>query len=115
MVCMGFIIYLLPGGIGEIFSVGMEHDKFALAEVNNGIAEAQSWNLSFSEKTGSMMLVLGLMWYMTEFCSSQNIVQRYVAAKSTKEAKRAMFICAAASVPIWAFFMFLGPVTWPHC
>ncbi len=108
VVCMGFIVYLLPGGLGEIFSVASEHGKFALSEVTDGVAAPQSWSLSLSEKTTTMMLVLGLMWYLTEYCSSQNVVQRYVAAKSTKEAKRAMFICAAASVPIWAFFMFLG-------
>ena len=108
LVCMVYIVAHLPGGLSEIFSVASEHGKFALAEVNNGVAQAPSWALSFSEKTVTMMLLLGLMAYLTEYCSNQNIVQRYVAAKSTKEAKRAMFICTAASVPIWAFFMFLG-------
>jgi solute:Na+ symporter, SSS family len=108
LICMVYIVGHLPGGLGEIFSVASEHGKFALAEVNNGVAEAPSWGLSFSEKTITMMLLLGLMAYLTEYCSNQNIVQRYVATKSTKEARRAMFICAATSVPIWAFFMFLG-------
>ncbi len=108
LICMGYIVSHLPGGLGQIFEVAGEHNKFALAEVTNGVAAPQSWGLSLSTKTTSMMLVLGLMWYLTEFASSQNVVQRYVAAKSTREARKAMFICAGASVPIWAFFMFLG-------
>lgn len=108
VICLSFIVYQLPGGFGEIFDVAATHNKFTLSEVNDGVATAPSWGLSLSEKTATMMLVLGLMWYLTEFSSSQNVVQRYVAAKSTKEARRAMLICAGSSVPIWAFFMFLG-------
>ncbi len=108
LICMGYIVSHLPGGLGQIFEVASAHNKFALSEVTDGVTAAQTWNLSLSEKTSTMMLVLGLMWYITEFCSSQNVVQRYVAAKSSKEARRAMYICAASCVPIWAFFMFLG-------
>lgn len=108
LVCMGYIVSHLPGGLGQVFEVAAGHHKFALAEVTDGVAAAQTWSLSLSEKTTTMMLILGLMWYLTEYCSSQNVVQRYVAAKSMKEARKAMFICAGASVPIWAFFMFLG-------
>jgi SSS family solute:Na+ symporter len=59
-------------------------------------------------KTGTMMLILGLVMWLTEYCASQNTVQRYCAAKSTKDARKAMLVCVCASLPIWAFFMFLG-------
>jgi SSS family solute:Na+ symporter len=108
LICMGYIVGHLSGGLGQIFEVAGEHNKFAFAEVVNGQVDQTSWSLSFSEKTGTMMLILGLMGYLTEYCSNQNVVQRYVSAKSDKEARRAMYICAGAALPIWAFFMFLG-------
>ena len=45
---------------------------------------------------------------MTEYSSNQNVVQRYCASKSTHEARKAMLVCVVSSLPIWAFYMFLG-------
>ena len=108
VICMAYILDHLPGGLAQVIDVATGHHKFAFAEVTDGVVQKTSWGLSLTQKTGTMMLLLGLMGYLTEFASSQNVVQRYVAAKSTREARKAMFICAGASVPIWAFFMFLG-------
>jgi SSS family solute:Na+ symporter len=55
-----------------------------------------------------MMLLVGLTNWLTEYSSNQNTVQRYCASKSIREARKAMWVCVCASVPIWAFFMFLG-------
>lgn len=55
-----------------------------------------------------MLLLFGLVVFLTEYCSSQNVVQRYCASRSARDARKAMYYCAAVSVPMWAFFMFLG-------
>jgi len=102
------IVDLLPGGLGQIFDVASDHGKFAFSEWKDGKAQPVDWGLALSTKTGTMMLLFGLTAWLTEYSANQNTVQRYCAAKSTKEARRAMYICAASSLPIWAFYMFLG-------
>ncbi|MDX1334542.1 MAG: sodium:solute symporter, partial [Gammaproteobacteria bacterium] len=102
------IVDLLPGGLGQIFDVASDHGKFAFSEWKDGKAQPVDWGLALSTKTGTMMLLFGLTAWLTEYSANQNTVQRYCAAKINKEARRAMYICAASSLPIWAFYMFLG-------
>ena len=108
VVCVGVIVAKLPGGLGQIFEVAAADGKFAFAELKDGALEAVPWGVSFQHKTVLMMLFLGLTNWLTEYASNQNVVQRYCASKSAKEARRAMWVCCCSSVPIWAFFMFLG-------
>ncbi|MDA0787930.1 MAG: sodium:solute symporter [Proteobacteria bacterium] len=108
IVTIAVIIDLLPGGLAQIFEVAQHHGKLSFSELENGELRPVSWSLSLSEKTASMMLLIGLVSWLTEYSSNQNTVQRFNAARSAEEAKRAMYICAAVSLPVWAFFMFLG-------
>ena len=108
VVCVGIIAHRLPGGFGQIFSVAAAHGKFGFSEWADGKLRPISWGLSLQHKTGTMLLLLGLVAWLTEYSANQNVIQRYCASKSVHEARKAMFVCAFASVPIWAFFMFLG-------
>ncbi|MEX1032395.1 MAG: hypothetical protein WDZ30_03470, partial [Cellvibrionaceae bacterium] len=85
-----------------------EHGKLSYADCQNGETLPLSRDLSMLNKTGTMMLVLGLVSWLTEYGTNQNVVQRYVAARSDREARKAVWICVLASLPIWAFYMFLG-------
>ena len=105
---LAVIVDTLPGGLGQIFSVAAAEGKFAFAEFSNNTLQPVSWDLSLSEKSGSMMLLVGLIHFLTEYSGNQNVVQRYCASKSSKEARKAMYICAFSSIPIWSFYMFLG-------
>lgn len=83
-----------------------EHVKVELVS-GRGIRQA-SFGLSLTEKTIWVMLLIGLTNWLAEYSSNQNVVQRYAAAKSAKEARRASWICCCFSVPTWVLFMFLG-------
>lgn len=108
ILCLGVILSRLPGGMGELISVAAEHGKFAFAAVKEGNIQPTQWNFTFAEKTVSMLLLLGFVNYLTEYTANQMVVQRYCAAGSTQEARRAMWVCVWSSLPIWAFYMFLG-------
>ncbi len=108
IVCLAVIVLSLPGGLEQIFSVASEHGKLAFAEFKNGQLTPVDWRFSLQEKTGLMMLILGLTAWLTEYSGNQNTVQRFCASKSDHEARKAMFVCAFSSLPIWAFYMFLG-------
>lgn len=106
--CLGVIVSKLPGGLSQIFAVAGEHGKFAFADMVDGKLAPVPWGLSLERKTATMMLILGLTSWLTEYSANQNVVQRYATARSVREARKAMWVCACSSVPIWAFFMFLG-------
>ncbi len=106
--CLAVIIMNLPGGLEQIFSMATEHGKLAFAELRDGQLVPVGWSLSLQDKTGSMLLLLGLTAWLTEYSANQNTVQRFCASKSDAEARKAMFVCAFSSLPIWAFYMFLG-------
>ena len=106
--CLWVIIDALPGGLGQIFDVADEFNKLSFSVLENGNLNAVGWEIRFDEKTISMMLFIGLIAWLTEYSSNQNTIQRYCASKSTSEARKAMFIAVLSSLPIWAFYMFLG-------
>jgi SSS family solute:Na+ symporter len=106
--CIVVIIWSLPGGLMEILEVATREHKLSFRDLEGGELRPIGWGFSLQEKTGSMMLLMGLMLWLTEYSANQNTVQRYAASRSTREARKAMLICVLASVPIWAFFMFLG-------
>lgn len=108
LVSLGMIVYLLPGGLGQILSVALADGKLAIAELADGRLQPVSWQLSLHSKTGTMMLLIGLTNWLTEYSGNQNTVQRYCAAKSMREARKGMLVLVCSSLPIWAFYMFLG-------
>ena len=108
LLCLWVIIDALPGGLGQIFEVANQFDKLSFSVLEDGTLKAVGWEVRFDEKTITMMLFIGLIAWLTEYSSNQNTVQRYCAAKSTHEARKAMFVAVCSSLPIWAFYMFLG-------
>ena len=106
--CLWIIIDALPGGFTQVVDVATRDGKLGFSAWANGELKPVSWDISLLNKTGTMMLLLGLTTWLTEYSSNQNTVQRFCAAKSTAEAKKGLWVVALASLPIWAFYMFLG-------
>ena len=109
-----FVIALHLGGpfegLAEIVRVAVADGKFQFAEYmkETGQLRPVAWGFSLTEKTVLLMLLMGLGDWLAEYSSNQNVVQRYCACRSTKDARIAMWICCWFSVPTWALFMFLG-------
>lgn len=112
IVCLWIIVDMLPGGLAQIIDTASAAGKLSFAEWRDGKAAAPRWDFSLSEKTATMMLLIGLTAWLTEYSSNQNTVQRYCASASMREARRGMLVCVLASLPIWAFYMFLGTALW---
>ncbi len=108
LLCLAVVVYYLPGGFEQIFNDALAQGKLSFSELVNGELIPISWELSLSKKTGSMMLLFGLTIWLTMYSSEQATIQRYCASKSIKEARKGMLWVVLASLPIWAFFMFLG-------
>ncbi len=108
LLCLAVIIYKLPGGLSQIFEVANAHSKFALASLVDGKPLPMSWGLNLGEKTIPLMVMMSATFFLTEYATAQHFVQRYCAARSTREARKAMLVQVAIAMPIWLFYMFLG-------
>lgn len=112
LLCIWVVVEALPGGLGQVFREASAAGKFALAEFDNGTPQPVRWQPSLSEKTVTMMLLIGLTNWLTEYSSNQNTVQRYCASRSMKEARRGLWVYLFTALPVWAFYMLLGTALW---
>ncbi|MFV0415928.1 MAG: sodium:solute symporter family transporter [Chthoniobacterales bacterium] len=92
----------IDGGISGMWSVASAGNKFSLGPME--------WNLS--ERTFWTMLIVGATHWVSGFIADQNVVQRYLAASSLHEARKATAISTVLSLPTWAFFFLLGTTLW---
>jgi solute:Na+ symporter, SSS family len=95
---IGYMLYAIPGHFAEVLAVGAADNKFSLGPTHFTLSERTLW----------IMMLSGLLHFGTEYAGNQNVVQRYLASKSTREARKASVICVFASVPTWIAFFFLG-------
>ena len=98
ILCFVLISRDLPGGFDQIIEVGIEHNKFSLGSFD--------WDLT--RRTFWTVLILGLVNWITIYSGDQNMIQRYAAAKSTREARKAALIFSVTSLPMWTMFFFVG-------
>ena len=109
------VLWNMPGGISTVFHVAWQDSKFILGDpdpVTKQLTPSPVFPRSLGEiwstKTVAMVILYGFFNWMTEYSSNQNVVQKYCAAKTIGDARRAMWINCLCSLPTWTYFMFLG-------
>ena len=108
LLILGTILYRMPGGIGQVLEIGHADGKFLFTELRDGGLEAIPWGFSLRRKTVVMLLLVGLFQWLGEYSTNQEVIQKYCAAKTAREARRAMWLNCLFCVPTWGYFMFLG-------
>ncbi|WNH11269.1 sodium:solute symporter [Thalassobellus suaedae] len=98
IVCIGYMLFSMPEGPSQIFTIAADHDKFSLG----------SFNLDLSKPTFWVVLVYGVFINLQNFGIDQNYVQRYMVLKSDKEAQKSALIGGLIYLPISALFLFIG-------
>ncbi len=105
IVVLGFLIYLMPGGLGAAWDLAMQKGKLSLGNPEFKLADKTSlW----------VMSLYGFFWYLQKYTGDQTIVQRYLVAKSDRDALRGVALGALLCVPIWALFMLIGTLVWAY-
>ena len=98
VICVLLLLFLPEGGPTEIMRIAGENNKIDFGPY--------LWD--FTELTFVVMVFNGIFYALQKYGTDQTIVQRYLAAKNDREAKKAAYIGVLMSVPIWALFMFIG-------
>jgi len=96
--CIILMLLDMPEGAGRVIEIANEHNKFSLGDFGPSVAEATFW----------VVLIYGVFINLNNFGIDQNFVQRYIAARSDREAKKSLWIGAMLYVPISAVFFFIG-------
>lgn len=98
ILCVGFIVMSLEGGIGEIISVGSNNKKFNILDFDFEWSSPNFWIVVF----GSFFTNL------TTYGSDQTMVQRYFTTKSTKDATRSIWTIVLIGFALGWLFFFMG-------
>ena len=102
IVCLLTVLFTLPEGASQILSTAWQGGKFSWG----------NWEFSLLQNNVWLYLIAGSIWTVQNFCTNQNMVQRYLLARSDREAKRAAVAGISACLPVWLIFMFLGACLW---
>lgn len=109
LLIMGTLLWRMPGGVSSLLQVGVQDGKFLFGEADpEGRIRSIPWALTFSHKNVVFLLVVGVLQWLTDYVTNQEVIQRYCAARSTRDAQRAIWICCWACLPTWGYFMLVG-------
>ena len=98
LLCLGILLFRPEAGPVETM-----HQAFTMGKIDVG-----PYNFSLSDLTIWVMIINGAFYALQKYGTDQTIVQRYLAAKSDKDAKKAAYIGVFASVSVWTLFMLIG-------
>lgn len=105
VVVIGVLISIMPGGALAALNLASEHHKMSLGSFH--------FNLSANDNFW-VMLLYGAFWYLQKYAADQTLVQRYLVAKSDREALKGVVLGAVLCVPAWTAFMLVGTLLWAY-
>ncbi len=92
------IIASIQGGFSAIWDIASENRRLGFGP----------YELNFVKLTFLVMVLNGIFYAIQKYGTDQTIVQRYLTARSDKDAIKASLMGVFLSVPVWALFMFIG-------
>lgn len=101
---VGFILLKAPGGAAAVIETASQAGKFTLVE------GTFDW-----ERMGVVVLVcFGLNFYLQKYVSDQTVVQRFLVARTDRQATRALWTSSLVIMAVWILFMGLGALLWSY-
>lgn len=98
LACLILIVVSMPEGPGQIIEVGREFDKFSFGSFGTDLTEATFW----------VIFMYGLFINLQNFGIDQNYVQRYMSARTEKEAKKSTWMGSLLYIPVSLLFFMIG-------
>ena len=101
-ICLGYLLFLPPGGPATIWNVAWQSHKISLG----------STAMDLDQPTMLVLGLYGFFFYLQRFTADQTVVQRYLVAKSDKAAIRGIVTGTLLCIPVWSLFMLIGTLCW---
>ena len=98
VVCAATLMFDMPGGPGQLFSVANAGHKFSLGSFSPDLKTETFW----------VVLLFGLVTNLQNFGVDQGYVQRYVASRSEREARKSVWLASLLYPPVALLFLFIG-------
>lgn len=115
VVCLIAVVAEIQGGMGELFLVSTEHQKFSLGPLvdpDQGHSFLETVKFQVSTSTFWVILLFGLVTHLQNFGIDQGFIQRYATAQSDAEAGRSVWLGGLGFIPLSAAFFFIGTALW---
>lgn len=87
---------------GAMFHLLALHHKTSLGSFGFNLAQPTFWTLA----------LYGIFFYLQKYTADQTVVQRYLAARTDREALHGAVLGGALCVPVWTAFMLIGSLLW---
>ena len=98
VVCGIVLLFSMPEGPGQLFTIAMDNDKFSLGSFKPDLTSSTFW----------VVLAYGIMINLQNYSIDQNYVQRYMAAKNEREAQKSAVFGSLLYIPVSMLFLFIG-------
>jgi solute:Na+ symporter, SSS family len=102
LTCLGIALFRPPGGPSAVLETAWTGGKFGLG----------NWSFSWVTANVWIYLVVGGIWAVQRYALDQHIVQKYLVAKSDRQAKFSALFGALACLPVWLMFFLFGACLW---
>lgn len=98
LVCATLLLVEMPGGPGQLIDIAAADGKFSLGSFGPGLSESTFW----------VTLAYGVFVNLQNFGIDQNYVQRYMTARSERQAKSSALFGSLLYIPVSLVFFFIG-------
>lgn len=102
IICLGYLLFLPPGGPSAAFHAAWHAGKFSLGSMDFDLTKKGFW----------VMTLYGLFWFMQQYAVDQTVVQRYLVTPTNKQAIKGTLLGGLLCVPVWTLFMLIGSLLW---
>lgn len=93
-----FILFSMPEGPGQLFRIAAEYQKFSLGSFSPRLTQSTFW----------VVLIYGIFINLQNFGIDQNYIQRYMASKTDRDARRSALFGGLIYIPVSFVFLFIG-------